>query len=187
MVPLRATTIRYIPLPPRTIQSISAGRRCSICQTLVIGTSVSYPSNGKPPADDPTRTFSSHLLLIMMRPARSKHGLDRKYKPWRKGKSSAKKIKGHDDDDDDDKRHRPSSIGGSSSSHSNASLKNMLRSQKRLLEKLQREREKGGETDQTNHINKKEAIDATQQRIHQLEQNIRAHEAKEREKKNAVK
>lgn len=63
----------------------------------------------------------------------------------------------------------------------------MLRSQKRLLEKLQREREKGGETDQTNHINKKEAIDATQQRIHQLEQNIRAHEAKEREKKNAVK
>ncbi|KAL3771382.1 hypothetical protein ACHAWU_004655 [Discostella pseudostelligera] len=134
----------------------------------------------------------------MMRPTRSKHGLDRKYKPWRKGKSSSSKnnSKPRGDDDENgggDNRRRATSSGTSSISHTNASLKNMLRSQKRLLDKLER----GGHnptsnttttTTTTNNNNNREAlIDTIKQKIHQLEQDIRAHEAKEREKKNAVK
>ena len=127
----------------------------------------------------------------MMRPARSKHGLDRKYKPWRRGKSSAKNVKSRDNNDDDDNngdgniqsrtanQSSGSRNGSSSHTNQNASLKNMLRSKKRLLDKLQRGGKGGGEEDAI--------IDATQQKIQQLERDIRAHEAKEREKKNAVK
>lgn len=119
----------------------------------------------------------------MTKPARSKHGLDRKYKPWRKGKSSAEKVKTRDinnnDDDDGDGNNRSRTTNRSSHTNNNASLKNMLRSQKRLLDKLQRGGKGGGEEEAI--------IDATQKKIHQLEQDIRAHEAKEREKKNAVK
>jgi len=126
-----------------------------------------------------------------MRPTRSKHGLDRKYKPWRKGKSSSSKNskpRGDDDENGGDNRRRPTSSGTTSSSHTNASLKNMLRSQKRLLDKLERGGYNQTSTSTTTTNNNREAlIDATKQKIHQLEQDIRANEAREREKKNAVK
>ncbi len=79
----------------------------------------------------------------------SKHGLERKYKPWRKGmgkKDVERKLSG--------------------------SLKNQLRSQRRLLSKL----EKGSE-----------ARDQIEQKIKELESSIFEKERVEKEKKNAHK
>lgn len=109
-----------------------------------------------------------------MRPTSSKHGLERKFKPWRKGKSSSKKnedgVKG----------------GGSKINRTkNASLKNLLRSQKRLLGRLEKGR--NVENDGGNDVTNTDAIDGARERIKQLEQEISAHEGREREKKNASK
>ena len=102
-----------------------------------------------------------------MRPP-SKHGLERKYKPWRKGKSDKKaRTVGND--------KRPT----------NTSLKNRLRGQKRLLQKLQKQND-DGEGEESNN-DKKEMIDGVQQSIIQLEKDIASYEAREREKKNAAK
>ena len=103
-----------------------------------------------------------------MRPP-SKHGLERKYKPWRKGKSSSAKSR----------RVGDNAIGGGFKRPTNASLRNQLRGQKRLLAKL---RQSDGKKD-----GDMEAIDGVQQRIGQLERDIAAYEAREREKKNATK
>jgi len=100
-----------------------------------------------------------------MRPP-SKHGLERKYKPWRKGKSDKKKVVGTD------------------KQRTNTSLKNRLRGQKRLLAKLQKQ------TDGTNTGSKgdrEETINGVKLSIKQLERDIATYEAKEREKKNAAK
>ena len=58
---------------------------------------------------------------------------------------------------------------------SNASQKNQLRGQKRLLSKLE------------NNQASAESIEAVKQKIAQIEKDIAEYEAKEREKKNAVK
>ena len=108
-----------------------------------------------------------------MRPP-SKHGLERKYKPWRKGKS--------------DKKAR-TVCGGSDKRPTNASLKNRLRGQKRLLQKLQKQNvgpSNDGE-EKSKNDDKKEMIDGVQQSIMQLEKDIASYEAREREKKNAAK
>mmetsp|Transcript_31366 Transcript_31366/g.75806 ORF Transcript_31366/g.75806 Transcript_31366/m.75806 type:complete len:554 (-) Transcript_31366:124-1785(-) len=94
-----------------------------------------------------------------MRPP-SKHGLERRFKPWRKGKSSLEKNR---------------KVGGGSGSATNTSLKNLLRGQKRLLSKLQKD--KGDEN----------AIDGARLRIAQLEKDISSYKAREHEKKNASK
>jgi hypothetical protein len=111
-----------------------------------------------------------------MRTQSSKHGLERKFKPWRKGKSSSKK-KARVDGEDGDGRHR--------NLNNKASLKNMLRSQRRLLGRLQ----KSGDVDDVgaNKTINEEAINGVRQKIHMLEEGIAAHEAIEREKKNATK
>ena len=57
----------------------------------------------------------------MARPP-TKHGLERKFKPWRRGKSDKKSA----------------TVVGSDKQRTNASLKNRLRGQKRLLAKLQK-------------------------------------------------
>ena len=107
-----------------------------------------------------------------MRPP-SKHGLERKYKPWRKGKS--------------DKKAR-TVCGGSDKRPTNASLKNRLRGQKRLLQKLQKQNVGGNDGEEkSKNDNKKEMIDGVQQSIIQLEKDIASYEAREREKKNAAK
>ena len=99
-----------------------------------------------------------------MRPP-SKHGLERKYKPWRKGKSDKKKVVGTD------------------KQRTNTSLKNRLRGQKRLLAKLQKQSD-GTDTDKKD---REETINGVKQSIKQLERDIATYEAKEREKKNAAK
>ncbi len=111
-----------------------------------------------------------------MRPTQSKHGLERKFKPWRKGKSSInKKARVDDGDGDGHPRNR----------NNNASLKNMLRSQRRLLARLER----GGGTDGVGNDKdgNDDAIHGARQRIRMLEEGIAAHDATEREKKNATK
>ena len=100
-----------------------------------------------------------------MRPP-SKHGLERKYKPWRKGKSD-KKV-------------------GTDKQRTNTSLKNRLRGQKRLLAKLQRQTDTDGTTDKKKE-DREETINGVKQSIKQLERDIATYEAKEREKKNAAK
>jgi hypothetical protein len=85
----------------------------------------------------------------------SKHGLERKFKPWRKGKSKSSKIE--------------------ASKKSNASLKNQLRGQKRLLSKL------------INNEASADSMEGVKQRIDQLEKDIDEYEAREKEKKNAAK
>lgn len=100
-----------------------------------------------------------------MRPP-SKHGLERRYKSWRKGKSSEKKGGSNRNGNGDQK------------GPTNASLKNLLRSQKRLLAKLQTNINKDGN---------KEAIEGVNQRMQQLVRDIASYEAREREKKNAAK
>ena len=85
----------------------------------------------------------------------SKHGLERKFKPWRKGKSKSSKIE--------------------ASKKSNASLKNQLRGQKRLLSKLM------------NNEASADSMEGVKQRIAQLEKDIDEYEAREKEKKNAAK
>ena len=64
-------------------------------------------------------------------------------------------------------------------------LKNLLRSQKRLLGRLQ----KGKDADDggTKTANEEEMVDGAQQRITMLEKEIVAHADREREKKNATK
>jgi hypothetical protein len=84
----------------------------------------------------------------------SKHGLERKFKPWRKGKSA--KFEG-------------------SSKKPNGSLKNQLRGQKRLLSNLE------------NNQASADSIEGVRQKIAQIEKDIADYEAREREKKNAVK
>jgi len=98
-----------------------------------------------------------------MRPP-SKHGLERKYKPWRKGKSDKKVV-------------------GTDKQRTNTSLKNRLRGQKRLLAKLQKQ------TDGTDkkEEDREETINGVKLSIKQLERDIATYEAKEREKKNAAK
>ena len=98
----------------------------------------------------------------IMRPP-SKHGLERKFKPWRKGKSIRKSADGRT-------LKRPT----------NASLRNQLRGQKRLLAKLQ---QKNGPGDGNNPA----GIPDIKERISQLERDIDAYETREREKKNASK
>jgi hypothetical protein len=83
----------------------------------------------------------------------SKHGLERKFKPWRKGKSAKFET-----------TKKP-----------NASQKNQLRGQKRLLSKLE------------NNQASAESIEGVKQKIAQIEKDIAEYEAREREKKNAVK
>ena len=100
-----------------------------------------------------------------MRPP-SKHGLERKYKPWRKGKSDKKKVVGTD------------------KQRTNTSLKNRLRGQKRLLAKLQRQSD-GNDNDKKE--DREETINGVKLSIKQLERDIATYEAKEREKKNAAK
>ena len=88
----------------------------------------------------------------------SKHGLERKYKPWRKGKSAEK------------------SSGGKGGGSACGSRKNRLRGQRRLLAKLVGT---AGEN--------KEAIEAVKQNIAQLEKEIAEYETRERERKYAAK
>lgn len=83
----------------------------------------------------------------------SKHGLERKFKPWRKGKSAKFEA----------------------SKKSNASQKNQLRGQKRLLSKLE------------NNQASADAIEGAKQKIAQIEKDIAEYETRESEKKNAVK
>ena len=113
-----------------------------------------------------------------MRPPPSKHGLERKFKPWRKGKSSIKKRARVGDEDGDGEGHPRNR-------NNNASLKNTLRAQRRLLARL----ESGGDADDVgnNKASNEEAINGARQRIIMLEEGIAAHEATEREKKNATK
>jgi len=104
-----------------------------------------------------------------MRPP-SKHGLERKYKPWRKGKSDKKKVVGTD------------------KQRTNTSLKNRLRGQKRLLSKLQKQTDTtNGTDDKDKKEDKEETINGVKLSIKQLERDIATYEAKEREKKNAAK
>ena len=100
-----------------------------------------------------------------MRPP-SKHGLERKYKPWRKGKSDKKKVVGTD------------------KQRTNTSLKNRLRGQKRLLAKFQRQSD-GNDNDKKE--DREETINGVKHSIKQLERDIATYESKEREKKNAAK
>jgi hypothetical protein len=111
-----------------------------------------------------------------MRPTSSKHGLERKFKPWRKGKASSKKRVCVDGEDGGARPRNRSN---------NASLKNLLRSQKRLLGRLQ----KGKDADDggTKTTNEEEMVDGARQRITMLEKEIVAHADREREKKNATK
>ena len=102
-----------------------------------------------------------------MRPP-SKHGLNRKYKPWRRGKASSERARRADGDD--------GSGGGSTrplKRPTNASLRNQLRGQRRLLAKL----EAKGDGD----------VAGVNERIAQLERDIAKYEATEKEKKNAAK
>ena len=117
----------------------------------------------------------------MARPP-TKHGLERKFKPWRRGKSSDKK--------------KSNTVVGSDKQRNNASLKNRLRGQKRLLAKLQKHDHNGGGGDNNNgnggddekkDNNRKETIDGVKQSITQLERDIAHYERVEREKKNAAK
>lgn len=118
-----------------------------------------------------------------MRPP-SKHGLERKFKPWRKGESKKTKRVGSGDNGDEhvNKKRAPST---------NASLKNQLRGQKRLLaKKLQHQTQNSNNGDgHKDGGEDKDAmiIDDVQQRIVQLEKDIVSYEVREREKKNAAK
>ena len=105
-----------------------------------------------------------------MRPS-TKHGLEKKFKPWRKGKASSDKASG--------KSSGSASGNGSVKRPTNASLKNRLRGQKRLLAKLQ---QNDGDA-----VKNKETIDGVQQSMKQLERDIAAYETSELEKKNATK
>jgi len=108
-----------------------------------------------------------------MRPS-SKHGLEKKFKPWRKGKASSDKASGNDSG--------KASGNGSLKRPTNASLKNRLRGQKRLLAKLQQNSNNDGDD-----VKNKETIDGVQQSMKQLERDIAAYETRELEKKNATK
>ena len=92
----------------------------------------------------------------------TRHGLEKKFKPWRKGKSTKNKS--------------PGATGGSSSK-SRASLKNTLRSQRRLLQKLPAD---GSSCDPAARA----GIEAT---IAQLETEIAAKQQTQKERKNAEK
>jgi len=113
-----------------------------------------------------------------MRP-RSKHGLERKFKPWRKGKSSKKAAITRDAGSNSAKRP------------TNTSLKNRLRGQKRLLAKLQKDGKTGKEDDGKDGNDDQGSSDVTvagvKQSIAQLERDIALYETREREKKNASK
>ena len=90
----------------------------------------------------------------------TRHGLEKKFKPWRKGKSSKNKS--------------PGATG--TGSKSRASLKNTLRSQRRLLQKLPAD----GSCDPATRA----GIEAT---IAQLEAEIAAKQQTQKERKNAEK
>ena len=92
----------------------------------------------------------------------TRHGLEKKFKPWRKGKSTKNKS--------------PGATGGSSSK-SRASLKNTLRSQRRLLQKLPAD---GSSCDPAARA----VVEAT---IAQLEAEIAAKQQTQKERKNAEK
>ena len=92
----------------------------------------------------------------------TRHGLEKKFKPWRKGKSTKNKP--------------PGATAGSSKS-SRASLKNTLRSQRRLLQKLPAD---GSSCDPAARA----GIEAT---IAQLETEIAAKQQTQKERKNAEK
>ena len=97
----------------------------------------------------------------------TRHGLEKKFKPWRKGKSTKNKSPGG-----------ATGTGGSSkSSSSRASLKNTLRSQRRLLQKLPAD---GSSCDPATRA----GIEAT---IAQLEAEIAAKQQTQKERKNAEK
>eukprot|EP00581_Thalassiosira_minuscula_P000439 CAMPEP_0183743876 /NCGR_PEP_ID=MMETSP0737-20130205/65441_1 /TAXON_ID=385413 /ORGANISM="Thalassiosira miniscula, Strain CCMP1093" /LENGTH=376 /DNA_ID=CAMNT_0025979505 /DNA_START=98 /DNA_END=1225 /DNA_ORIENTATION=- len=98
-----------------------------------------------------------------MRPP-SKHGLERKYKPWRRGKSSSSSTAENNNNNNNSKRP------------TNASLKNRLRGQKRLLAKLRDQPQQQNET-----------IAGVEESIRQLERDIGIYETREKEKKNAAK
>mmetsp|Transcript_25037 Transcript_25037/g.72425 ORF Transcript_25037/g.72425 Transcript_25037/m.72425 type:complete len:437 (+) Transcript_25037:26-1336(+) len=87
----------------------------------------------------------------------TRHGLEKKFKPWRKGKST--------------KNQAPGATGGSKS---RASLKNTLRSQKRLLHKLPADGDTATRT----------KVEAT---IAQLEEEIAAKQQTQKERRNAEK
>mmetsp|Transcript_21676 Transcript_21676/g.31872 ORF Transcript_21676/g.31872 Transcript_21676/m.31872 type:complete len:466 (-) Transcript_21676:160-1557(-) len=100
----------------------------------------------------------------------SKHGLERKYKSWRKGKS--KKFSPSSDND-----NMPNKSTGGGGGGGNGSLKNQLRSQRRLLSKLP----KGNDED---HKEKRKMIET---RIEDLVKQIQEKEQMEKERKNATK
>jgi hypothetical protein len=136
----------------------------------------------------------------------SKHGLERKFKPWRKGKSSSKskaRIVNDNEEGDaassglslrrrDDGPNNMQKKNNNNSRHTNASLKNLLRSQRRLLDRLIKSNNEvvvSDNNDDTANTGMKEesAIDITRSKIKLLEEEITAHEVREREKKNASK
>ena len=87
-------------------------------------------------------------------------------------------------------RDKKSTVVGSDKQRTNASLKNRLRGQRRLLAKLlqiQEHDHDGGGGDEKKDNNRKETIDGVKQSITQLERDIAHYERVEREKKNAAK
>lgn len=104
----------------------------------------------------------------------SKHGLERKYKPWRKGKSSST-TKNKAFTEKYTTKRKLTKAG---------SLKNQLRSQKRLLSKmLMKEQKKERDEQQSNKVTQGDV----EQRIKDIEKAIEEKEKKEREKKLANK
>ena len=103
-------------------------------------------------------------------PPPSKHGLDRKFKPWRKGKSASKV------DGAKGSTLAPAHAAGAGGGGGNASLRNRLRGQRRFLAKLT-----------SNDSSNIEAIAAVKNKISQFEKDIELYEQKEQEKKNSAK
>ena len=103
----------------------------------------------------------------------SKHGLERKYKSWRKGKGGKHSI-GTSQDGEPLQTSGGNSGGG-------GSLKNQLRSQRRLLSKLVNNTKK---SDDAELENSRKAIE---DRIREIEEQIKEKEKTEREKKFAAK
>ena len=103
----------------------------------------------------------------------SKHGLERKYKSWRKGKGGKHSIATSQDGGPLQTSSGTSGGGGS--------LKNQLRSQRRLLSKLVNNAKN---SDDAEVANSRKAIE---DRIEEIEKQIKEKEKTEREKKFAVK
>ena len=101
----------------------------------------------------------------------SKHGLERKYKPWRKGKSSKSSSNGG----------ASTSGGGASSSSTGSSLKHQLRGAERLLKKVVSGN--GNDNDEDKNKKRKEL----EEKIDSLKEQIADRASVEREKDNSKK